>query len=151
MALAAASQKIGFVFLMGHEVLDWGLARKASHSVDAAFREAKGWIDYYKPTSVVVEAIDGGTRKGKHAISLIHAFGGAAHDRHVGIIAVPRRRQHPNKYVEAALLTTNHPALKPWLPRTRRSWESEPHKMIIFEALALAEESFSGGLFAVSE
>ena len=54
LALAAASQKIGFVFLKGHEVLDWGLARKASHSVDAAFEEAVGWIDYYKPSRVVI-------------------------------------------------------------------------------------------------
>ena len=144
LAFAAASQKIGFVFLKGHEVLDWGLARKASHSVDAAFEEAVGWIDYYKPSRVVIEAIDGGTHKGKHTVSLIHAFGGAAHDRKVRLIEVPRRRQYRNKYVEAAALATKHPRLSPWLPKTRRSWESEPHKIIIFEALGLAEGCLSG-------
>ena len=143
-ALAAASQKIGFVFIKGQEVLDWGLARKASHSVDAAFEQAVAWINYYKPSRVVIEAIDGGSRKGKHTISLIHAFGGAAHDRKVRLIAVPRRRQHRNKYIEAAALATKHPRLGPWLPKTRLSWESEPHKIIIFEALGLAEECLGG-------
>ncbi|MEO7221675.1 MAG: hypothetical protein ABIY37_04315 [Devosia sp.] len=144
LALAAASQKIGFVYLQGREVLDWGLARKASHSVDAAFDQAAAWIDFYKPSRVVTEAIDGGTRKGKHTISLIHAFGAAARDRRVRLIAVPRRRQHLNKYVEAGALAAKHPPLGPWLPNARRSWESEPHKIIIFEALSLAEGYMTG-------
>lgn len=140
LALAAASQKIGFVFLKGGEVLDWGLARKASRDVDAAFDQSAAWIDYYKPSRVVIEEVDGGTRKGKHTISLIHAFDGAAGDRGVEVFALPRRRHHRNKYVEAAALAAKHPRIAPWIPRTRKAWESEPHKIIMFEALALAEE-----------
>lgn len=140
LALAAASQKMGFVFLKGTEVVDWGVARKASRDVDAAFDQATTWIDYYMPSRVVIEEIDGGTRKGKHTISLIHAFAGAATDRGVEAIATPRRRHHHNKYVEAAALAAKHPQIAPWIPKTRKAWESEPHKIIMFEALALAEE-----------
>lgn len=140
LALAAASQKIGFVFLKGCEVVDWGVARKASRDVDAAFDQAALWIDYYMPSRVVIEEIDGGTRKGKHTISLIQAFNGAAGDRGIDVIAVPRRRYHRSKYVEAAALAAKHPQIAPWIPKTRKAWESEPHKIIMFEALALAEE-----------
>jgi hypothetical protein len=43
----------------------------------------------------------------------------------------------------AAAIAEELPALRPWLPRKRRIWESEHHSMAIFEAAALALAHYS--------
>jgi hypothetical protein len=140
LALAVASRRIGFAYLKGCELLHWGVARKASISIDAAFAQTAAWIGFYKPSTIIIEEIDGGTRKGKHTVSLIHTIEAAAIDRGVEVVAVPRRRHHRNKYVEAQALARSHTRLAPFVPRQRRAWDCEPHRMIIFEAVGLADE-----------
>jgi hypothetical protein len=143
MALAASTQKIGFAFFTGRQVMDWGVVRKASRNVDAAYSQTITWIEYYGPSCVFVEEIDGGTRKGRHSVALIHAFVAAAQSCRLEVIAVPRRVMYSNKYVEAAALAEHHPQLRYLVPKTHRAWESEPHRMVIFEAVALVEQWFA--------
>ncbi len=139
LSLAASSQKIAFAFFIGREVVDWGVARKASKSIDGAFARTVHWVNYYAPARVFIEAIDDRSRKGRYAISLINAFDAACQDRGVTVIAVPRRTHYKNKYIEAAALADRHPHLRPFVPRPRAFWMVEPHRMAIFEAVALVE------------
>ena len=143
LGLAASSQKIGFAFFIGREVVDWGLAHKASKDVDAAFAQTRRWLRFYRPTRIFIEAVDGGTRKGQHSIALIHVFAAAGMDHGISVITVQRRMHHRNKYVEAAALAEQHPHLKPFVPKPRAFWVFEPHRMVFFEAIALVEEWYA--------
>ena len=143
LGLAASSQKIGFAFFIGREVVDWGLAHKASKNVDAAFAQTRHWLNFYLPTRIFIEEVDGGTRKGQHSIALIHVFAAAGKDHGVSVISVPRRVHHKNKYLEAAALAEQHPHLKPFVPKPRAFWMFEPHRMVFFEAIALVEEWYA--------
>lgn len=138
LAIAASSGKVGFVYLSGEELLDWGLSAKASRNVDAAFLEATRLLRYYRPYRVILEAVDGGTRKGRHTRALIAALSAAATELQVRVEFVGRRLRYPNKYVAAARLAEEYPQLEPWLPAPRKIWEHEPRKIILFEALGLA-------------
>lgn len=143
--LAAANGKIGFAYLSDGELLDWGLAVKASKSVEAAYDRAKAWLSFYRPDIVVVEEIDQHSRKGPHAKALIETFGGAAYRLRLKRVAVKRPRRYPNKYIEARALADEFPQLEPWLPPPRKSWNPEKPRLIYFEALALAKEWLSQG------
>ncbi|WP_421726098.1 hypothetical protein [Bauldia sp.] len=44
MAVAAASQQIGFVFFIDGELVDWGLSAKASRSPKFAAAQLNRWI-----------------------------------------------------------------------------------------------------------
>ena len=138
LAIAASSGKVGFVYMSAGDLLDWGLSRKASSSVDAAFAQTSLWLTTYHPDLVLVEAFSKLSRKGRHSRALVAAITAAARDRHVRCQAVPKRPRYPNKYAEAAALAQHHPQLEPWLPRPRRISEPEPRNIVYFEALSLA-------------
>jgi hypothetical protein len=143
LALAATSQKLGYAFFVGREVVDWGVARKASDSVENAFAQTVRWIRYYVPTRLFIEQVNEKTRKGRYAVSLIHALGAAGSECGIQVIAVPRRRRHKNKFIAAQELVEKHPHLRPWLPKPRVFWAFEPHRMGIFEAVALVEDWYA--------
>jgi hypothetical protein len=143
LSLAASSRKIGYAFFVGREVVDWGTARKASRSVEGAYAQALRWVDFYVPARLFIEAIDGGSRKGRHTIALIGALAAAGEAQGIAVIAVPRRMHHKNKYVEAEALARGHPHLAPWVPKARRYWTREPMQMGIFEAVALVEQWYA--------
>lgn len=150
LAIAASSGKVGFVYLSSGDLLDWGLSAKASKGLDQAFDQARAWLNFYQPELLLIERIDQGTRKGRHAQSLIQAIGAAADDLKIRGERVVRRSQYPNKYAEAAALAQEFPQLEPWLPRPRKIWEPEPRNVIYFEALALAKEWLEYGVSKTS-
>lgn len=83
LAIAVSSGKVGFVYLSGGDLLDWGLSVRASRSVDNAFEQATRWLSLYRPGLLIIEHFDQGTRKGRHAQSLVAAAQAAATDRHI--------------------------------------------------------------------
>ncbi|RWQ58823.1 hypothetical protein [Mesorhizobium sp.] len=139
LAVAAASGKVGFAYLNGGQLHDWGLSVKASKSIDQAFAQAKAWLAYYRPDLLIIEHVDQGTRKGNHTRLLIKAVKEAANELNINCASVVRRSRYPNKYAEAAALAQEFPQIEPWLPRPRKIWEPEPRNVIYFEALALAK------------
>jgi hypothetical protein len=143
LSLAASSRKIGYAFFIGRDLVDWGIARRPSRSVDGAHAQTLRWVDFYVPTRLFIEGIDGGSRKGHHTIALIGAFAAAGRERGVAVIAVPRRAHHKNKYIEAEALARGHPHLAPWVPKMRKYWTREPMQMGIFEAVALVEQWYA--------
>lgn len=144
LALAASTGKVGFVYLIDGELMDWGLSRKASRDVDKAFATTNGWLTRYRPTFVIVEQLSEETRKGRHTQSIIHAIRSAAEDRGIRVTGCVRRRKHRNKYVEAQALAAAFPQIEPWLPSERKKWEIEPRDIIYFEALSFAHSWLSG-------
>ena len=138
LSVAVATGRVGYAFLVGGKLCDWGLSRKASRSPEQAASQVRQWIAYFRPDVVVTEKVEARTRKGEKTKRLIDAIAAVGRDAKLLDVAVSRIRTFKNKYAEAAALAEQFPEIKPWLPRTRRIWDPEPRNTIYFEALALA-------------
>lgn len=138
LAIAAATGRIGYVYLIGGKLRDWSLSRKASKSPKLAAEQAVVWIKTLRPDVVVVEKISRTLTKGQKTKWLIEAIATVANNANVLDIAVTRISEFKNKYEEAAALGERFPEIKAWVPRKRRIWEPEPRNTTLFEALALA-------------
>ena len=95
-------------------------------------------IDYYQPQLLITERIGPHSRKKDVSRALVNAIWKAAQDAEIMWACVDRIQTYQNKYVEAEALAARFPELKEWLPKTRTLWESEPRRVIIFEALSMA-------------
>ena len=140
LAIAVATGRIGYVFLKGKKLRDWGLSRKASKAPELAARQAQTWINELKPDVVVTEKIEAGSRKGRKSKELIAAIARAAAHNYLLDVSVRRLRAFKDKYTEAKALAAEFPELVPWLPKKRRIWEPEPRNTVYFEALVLAQQ-----------
>ena len=146
LALAVAKGRAGYVYMAGGELKDWGCSVKAVRSANETVSWAQNLISQLKPDVVVTEEVDAGCRKGRRSRRLIKALAELASHNYVLDVSVPRPRRHSCKYAEANVLADKRPALRGWVPPTRRYWGSEPRNTILFEALALAEEVIFGPL-----
>jgi hypothetical protein len=138
LSIVAASEKIGFAYLDGYDLRDWGLSLKASENVDTAFAQMNSWLDRYAPNIVLVEYLSEESRKGKRSRALTEALVAATRDRDIPWERVVPPRSGTGKYDEARRMAEIFPQLKSRLPRRRRKWEHEPHAIVYFEAAALA-------------
>lgn len=145
LAVAAATGRLGYVFMIDGEPYDWGLSLKASTSNNSAYHHTTRWISYYRPEVVIAERIGPDSRKGVYTRTLIDAVARAAQDAGVIWALVDRRQQYANKYAEAQALADRFPQLRHDVPKQRRLWESEPRKTIIFEAVALGLSAYEAG------
>ena len=55
LALAAATRRVGYVFLVGDRLKDWRVSEKAAKSPEDAAEAAQTWINELKPDVVVTE------------------------------------------------------------------------------------------------
>ena len=136
LALAAASGKVGYVFLIGGEPQDWGLSVKASQSPENAEVYAAKLIKQYQPDCVITEQITKYLRKSPENIALIRSFGKAMTTQLY--VEVERIQEYANKYDEMAALAEQFPQLAPWAVAKRKIWIAEHRNTIIFEALSMA-------------
>lgn len=138
LAIAVATGRIGYVFMIGGELRDWGISRKASKSPDLAAKQAKSWIAHLKPDVVVTEKTDDSSRKGEKTKLLINAITNVTAEAFLLDVAVTRIKLFKDKYTEANALAEQFPELKAWVPKKPRIWEAEPRNTTYFEALSLA-------------
>ena len=140
LALAAATGRIGMVFLVGKRLLDWRVSNFAARSPDAAAVYVGKQIVFLKPDVVVTERIVMAAHKGDKTKALVAAMAAAAANHEVLDISLPRTCRFANKYDEANALVARYPDLNPWKPKPRRFFDNEPRNTVLFEALALADE-----------
>ena len=138
LAIAVATGRIAYVFMIGGELRDWGMSRKASKSPEHASKQAKSWIDRLKPDVVVTEKTDDRSRKGAKSKQLIEAITQVTASEYLLDVAVTRIKLFKDKYIEAKALTEQFPELEAWVPKKPRIWEPEPRNTTYFEALSLA-------------
>jgi hypothetical protein len=139
LAVAAATGRIAYVYLIGDRLMDWRISDKASHSPEDAENSVKRWILALQPDVVVTEIPVSKTRKGDNTRHLIDAIAKVAEEAPLLDIQVTREQVYPNKYVEAAALAKRYPELEPWVPRPRRFFDNEHRNTVLFEAMALAQ------------
>jgi hypothetical protein len=138
LAMAVATGRVGYVFLVKGKLYSWQLSRKAASCPEDATRIAKGWIVRMRPDIVVTEKFTVRCRKGQTVRSITEAMARVAEDASIFNVSVERPRSLPNKYAEAEALADRFPELKSRVPKPRRLWDSEPRNTTIFEALVLA-------------
>ncbi|MEJ8562323.1 hypothetical protein QTO30_14555 [Yoonia sp. GPGPB17] len=145
LAIAVASGKVGYVYLSGGKLQDWGIALKATRSTSDLVGYVQELIFELKPDVVVTEKRTTGCRKGQRTKALIQAIAELASHNHVLDVSVQRPRSYPSKYEEAQALAVEYPEIAGYLPKQRRRiFDFEPRSMVLFEALALAQEVMKG-------
>lgn len=138
LAFAAATGRVGSVFLVGDKLIDWHISNKAAENGIEAAGHAQALINDLMPDVVVTEELETASHKSKHTLELIAAIARTAEHNHLLEISVPRDHRYPNKYAEADALVERYPELAPWQPLKRRFYDNEPRNTVLFEALALA-------------
>ena len=138
LAMAVATGRIGYVYLVGDKLKDWGLSRKASRNPTLAAAQANKWISDLKPDILVTEKLLPQSTKSEKTRSLIAAVQFVAAKANVLDMFVAHTSTFKNKYEEAKCLGDRFPEIAAWVPRARRIWEPEPKNTVLFEALALA-------------
>lgn len=141
LAVAAATGRIGMVFLIGNRLMDWQITGKAAKSPELAARYAETLIRSHRPDVFITEKIDVARNKGDKAKALVASMAATAAEHELLDIAVERPHDFPNKYAEAAMLIHRYPEIAAWQPR-RRFFDNEPRNTVLFEALALADRVF---------
>lgn len=138
LAFAAATGRIGWVFLIDGDLMDWHVSRAASESPQNAAEYAASLIAELSPTVVVTEETKTAKHKGATACALIAAMAQVAENHDLLDVRVPRAHRYRSKYEEADALIERYPDLAPWRI-VRRFFDTEPRGTVIFEALAFAE------------
>lgn len=138
LAIAAATGRLGFVYLEDKRLVEWGISTVAAQSIENATLHTTKWLGTFKPELVVTEAINDKCLKGGHSIALIAAIEHSVQSANVLNATVTRHRAYENKYQEAEALAQDFPELSPRLAEKPAIWRREPRRMIIFEALSMA-------------
>ena len=138
LAFAAATGRVGSVFLVGGKLVDWHISNKAAESGIEAAGHAQALINDLMPDVIVTEEQETAKHKGKHTLALIAAIARTAEHNHLLEVSLPRDHHFRNKYAEADALVEQYPELAPWKPMKRRFYDNEPRNTVLFEALALA-------------
>lgn len=138
LAVAAATGRVGYVFLIEGKLVEWGVTGKAHKTPHSAAATLQRWINDFAPTVVVTEKLTTSTRKGTHAKRITQAFADIAAHNYVYDVAVPIIRSAKNKFAYAVSLAEVYPDLKSRLPKQHHWYDPEPRNMVIFDALALA-------------
>jgi hypothetical protein len=118
----------------------WGIHRRPLRKLDNAFGLTLRWIGKYEPMLMVVPDYEKGSRKGRRAQAIIEMVASAAAEREIACIRLARPKIVTNKYTEAASLAAIYPQLAPLVPLPRRTWDSERHGMLVFEAAAIVHD-----------
>lgn len=144
-AFAVASGRAGFVLFDGTRLVDWGATVKATHSAALMAGYVQARINEFQPNVVVSEKCNEACRKGVETQNLIGAIARTASHNCLLDVSVERPRKYDNKYDEATALAKRYPEIAGHLPPKKPAfYDSEPRGMILFEAIALAEEVIYG-------
>ena len=138
LAIAVATGRIGYVYLIGDRLRDWGLSRKASNNPTLAAAQTEKWIADLNPDIVVTEKVPETSTKSFKTRSLIEAIRRVATNANLLDVCVSRASIFENKYEEAKHLGERFPEISAWVPKPRRIWEPEPKNTVLFEALGFA-------------
>lgn len=138
MGIAVSSARIGYAMFVDDLLIDWGVSVSAAKHSTKAAAKVRELIDLHKPHAVVTELAGSNKRKRGKTFYLLKAVTRAVEMSEVTSVTTTRTQSFRNKYQEAHALAREFPELAPRLASRRKIWLSEPRRMILFEALALA-------------
>lgn len=126
------------VYLQGTKLKDWTVSHKAARSPKDAAAGMKNWLNIYRPEVVIAQNPDNAGRKSARNLANLRAIARVIADENVLDLLITRRFKYDNIYEEAEAISRRYPELRHKLPKKPRIWETEPRRIIYFEAMALA-------------
>ena len=143
LSVAVAAGKVGMVYMIDGELMDWEFSSKASHSIPQMQKKIEQWINYYQPDLLVTEKIDKHSRKAKPTRALIAQLIATSEQLKTRVVTVERYSTYANKYDEIKELAMQFPQVAELAPEQPPIWMPEPKTTIYFEALSMAVKSFA--------
>lgn len=143
LAAAAANRRVGYAYFQNSDLVYWTISTKAGRKALDAVAVTQDLITRFAPDVLVSQQLTPALTKSRNTKKLIAAI--ARTGQHNGLIsiAVPRPRNHKNKYIEAEALAKIYPQVSDYLPQPRQLHHSkEPRNTVLFEAIALAVALF---------
>lgn len=137
-SIAVASNRVGMVYLVDGELMDWEYSSTAAQSQVNAGKKASEWIEFYCPDLVITERVHPHSRKSDSTHALIKAVAHKAKDSGKNFLSVERITIYANKYDEIADLSIQFPQIAHLAPERPPIWMPEPKATIYFEALSMA-------------
>jgi len=143
LVLEIRPRKAGFAVFEGSTLLDWGVT--SYDSATPAIRRIGSLLDLHVPSVIVIRK----RPRLKHRLtgaSIVQSIKRAAQRRSIrvrsldahGIRAFFKQRGCRSKDNTATLLAEWFPELAWRVPPKRKSWQSEPHNALLFDAVATA-------------
>jgi Holliday junction resolvasome RuvABC endonuclease subunit len=127
-------------------LVDYGVVTVQPVSNEKVFARAKKFIDFFRPTVIVIRDTDDPvTRRAGRIQSLVEAITKYAQEQNIPVYRYSRNKI--KEVFEINGIKTKHdiaqqiaqwfPELAPRLPKVRRAWMDEDYNMGVFDALAL--------------
>ena len=147
LAIAPNSRGFGFtLFFAATRLIDWGIKEARRDKNVRCVMLVATLITRWRPTVILLEdCLYETCRRSTRVKMLLAALVELANDHGIAVYRYSRRqvrtvvaKSGKSKDAIAAVVAERIPALRPWLPRKRKIWESEQHGIAIFEAAALA-------------
>ncbi|MEM9358178.1 MAG: hypothetical protein AAGB04_18405 [Pseudomonadota bacterium] len=138
LAVAINRKRLGYVFLVGHQLKEWRTMSKPTKSSLEAAAAMSELIHEFKPDVIVTEQLPRSASLTAFVSQLKSSLSRVAERSSMLNVSVSRSREFANKYEEAQSLSMFFPEIKPWVPEKRRFYEHEPAHLILFDSLALA-------------
>lgn len=139
LAVAINSKRLGCVVFDDLELRDWRSMTKATRSRSEAAATMQQLINGYRPNVVVTEKFSGRQSDSK-VMQLQAALSRCAAQNYVLDVSVSRDRNFANKYEEAEAFADLYPPLQQYVPPVRKAFGHEPARLILFDAVALAQK-----------
>lgn len=140
LSVAVRSGRLGYIVLSGHMLIAWGTSEKGAKSVQTALGRLERWVQHFEPLVLITEDPNTGF-KGERQRTIIRAFGLAARDWPLMHKAVKRKQRCANLYEDVAHVAAAFPELAVYVPKKPKIWNSEPYRLVYFEALILARDA----------
>lgn len=139
LAIAVASGRFATVLVVRGKIKDWRCWRRAFDNETKARSILRVLIAEQKPDVIVLEDPDRDCPKAGQTLRLLRAFAQMAQDDPIPHLRIQRSHGYRDKYEEAKALAEKYPELDLWVPPREACYASEPKRIVVFEALALAD------------
>jgi hypothetical protein len=148
LTLEIRSTKVAYVVFEGKtKLLDWGIVHK-THLQSTVGRRLAGLYRLFKPVTILVSH---NQRHNSICMRTIQMVRNSAQEVNISVVFISRKSvlvhfdqsKRINKYSRAKIIADQFPELLSRLPHERKSWQSEPTKVLIFDAAAIGVAYFS--------
>jgi Holliday junction resolvasome RuvABC endonuclease subunit len=151
MGLHCGTKGFGFVVFEGEALHDWGTAIARGDKNAMCLRKLARLLDRYSPETVVLESADGGKGRAERIVLLETAIADLCRSRNIDLHRYAQedvqrffaKKGARTRQEIAEAVARQLDVLGPRLPLPRKPWQSEPRRMAIFSAAAVALTSLS--------
>ena len=143
LAFAVGYRRVSLVLLQNGRLVTWQTSCKAASNDRQVTRLVNDALNTLVPHVIVFEKIGDGSRKGKNATARLKVIAELADSYPAQVLCLERERLFASRFQEAEHLASRYPELADKVPY-RRFFDREPHHVVLFEALALADQAMHG-------